>query len=50
VTRYERIERMIPHRVLIFIVIGASKIKAIESSFGDRRKMKRLLRKTDDGG
>jgi len=50
VTRYERIERMIPHRVVIFIVIGASKIKAIESSFDDRRKMKRLLRETDYRG
>ena len=50
VTRYERIERMIPHRVPICIVVGASKIKVIESSFGDRQKMKRLLRKTDDRG
>jgi hypothetical protein len=50
VKRYERIERMIPHRVLTFIVVGASKIKAIESSFGDRRKMKRLLRETDNRG
>ena len=48
VTRYERIERMVPHRVAIFIVFGVSKIKTIEPSFGDRRKMKRLLRKTDD--
>jgi hypothetical protein len=50
VTRYERIERMVPHRVSIFIVADAPKIKAITSSFGDRRKMKRLLRITDDGG
>src|SRR5262249_43545408 len=52
VTRYGRIERMVPHRVLIFIVVGASKIKAIESSFGDRVKMKRLLllRETNDRG
>jgi hypothetical protein len=50
VTRYERIERMVPHRVSIFIVADAPKIKAIESSFGDRRKMKRLLRKTDYRG
>ncbi len=50
VTRYERIERMVPHRVVVFIVVGASKIKAIESSFGDRRKMKRLLRETNDRG
>jgi hypothetical protein len=49
VTRYERIKRMVPHRVVIFIVFGASKIKTIEPSFGDRRKMKRLLRKADDG-
>ena len=49
-TRYGRIERMVPHRVLIFIVVGASKIKAIESSFGDRGKMKRLLRETDYRG
>src|SRR5262249_55431194 len=50
VTRYERIERMVPHRVAMFIVVGASKIKAIESSFGDRPKMKRLLRETNDRG
>jgi len=50
VTRYERIERMVPRRVVVFIVVGASKIKAIESSFGDRRKMKRLLRETNDRG
>jgi hypothetical protein len=50
VTRYERIERMVPHRVVVFIVVGASKIKAITSSFGDRGKIKRLLRKTDDRG
>src|SRR5258708_24100630 len=40
VTRYERIERMVPHRVVVFIVVGASKIKAMDSSFGDRREMK----------
>jgi hypothetical protein len=50
VTRYERIERMVPHRMAIFIVADALKIKAITPSFGDRRKMKRLLRKTDDRG
>ena len=50
VTRYEHIERMVPHRVAIFIVVGALKIKAIESSFGDCRKMKRLLRETNDRG
>jgi hypothetical protein len=50
VTRYERIERMVPHRAAMFIVIGAVKIKAIVSSFGDSRGMKRLLRKTDDRG
>jgi hypothetical protein len=33
----------------IFIVVGVSKIKTIDSNFDDRRKMKRLLRKTDDG-
>jgi len=48
VTRYERIERMVPHRVAIFIVADTPKIKAITSSFGDHRKMKRLLRKTND--
>jgi hypothetical protein len=31
-------------------VIDAPKIKAIESSFGDRPKMKRLLRETNDRG
>src|SRR5262249_16313567 len=50
VTSYDRVERMVPHRVTMFIVVGASKIKAIESSFGDRRKMKRLLRETNDRG
>src|SRR5215470_14900727 len=35
VTRYERIERMVPHRAAMFIVTGAAKIKAIESSFSD---------------
>jgi hypothetical protein len=34
----------------MFIVVGASKIKAITSSFGDRPKMKRLLRETNDRG
>ena len=50
VTRYERIERMVPHRVVVFIVVDASKIKAIESSLDDRTKMKRLLRETNDRG
>jgi hypothetical protein len=50
VTRYERIERMVPHRVTVFIVVKASKIKAKALSFVGRRKMKRLLRKTDDAG
>ena len=50
VTRYERIERMVPHRAAKFVVIGAVKIKAIVSSFGDSRRIKRLLRKTDDRG
>ena len=49
VTGYERIERMVPHRVTILIVVGASKIKTIESSLIIGRKMKRLLRETDDG-
>lgn len=49
-TRYERIERMIPHRGPIIIVVGAPKIKAKESSFGGHRKMKGLLRKTDYRG
>jgi hypothetical protein len=47
VTRYERIKRMVPHRVPSFIIVKASKIKAKALSFGDRRKMKRRLRKTD---
>ena len=50
VTRYGRIERIVPHRAVIFIAVGASKIKAIMSSFDDCRKMKRLLRETDDRG
>jgi hypothetical protein len=50
VTRYERIERMVPHRAEMFIVVDASKIKTIESSFGDRPKMKRLLRESNDRG
>ena len=50
VMRYERIKRMVPHRVVVFIVVGASKIKAIESSLDDRTKMKRLLRETNDRG
>jgi hypothetical protein len=50
VTRYERIERIVPHRVAVFIVVKASKIKAKALSFVDRRKMKRFLRKTDDAG
>jgi hypothetical protein len=41
---------MVPHRVATFIVVVASKIKAIDSSFGDRGKMKRLLRETNDRG
>ena len=49
-TRYGRIERIVPHRVVVFIVVGASKIKAIESSFDDCRKMKRLSREIDDRG
>jgi len=32
----------------MFVVIGAVKIKAIVSSFDDARRIKRLLRKTDD--
>jgi hypothetical protein len=50
VTRYERIERMVPHRAEIFIVISAVKIKAIVLSFVDNRRIKQLLRKTDDRG
>src|SRR5260370_36714561 len=50
VTRYERIERMVPHRAAMFIVVSAVKIKAIVSSFGDSRRIKRLFRKTDDRG
>jgi hypothetical protein len=50
VTRYERIERMVPHRAAVFIVVGALKIKAIASSFGDRPKIKLLLRETNDRG
>jgi len=42
VTRYERIERMVPRRVTILIIIGAVKIKVIVSSFGDSRRIKRL--------
>jgi hypothetical protein len=38
---------MVPHRAAISIVVAASKIKAIEPSFGVRGKMKRLLRETD---
>jgi hypothetical protein len=34
VTRYERIERMVPHSEATFIIIGTAKIKAIMSSFG----------------
>src|SRR5215831_15379497 len=41
---------MVPHRVVVFIVVGASKIKAIESSLDDRTKMKRLLSETNDRG
>jgi len=47
VTRYERSERMVPHRMANFIIIGAVKIKAIELSFGQGRKRKRLLRKIE---
>jgi hypothetical protein len=43
VTRYERIERMVPHRAAIFIIIGAAKIKAIESSFGYSQKNKTII-------
>jgi hypothetical protein len=43
VTRYERIERMVPHRAAMFVVIGAAKIKAIESSFGDSPKNKTII-------
>jgi hypothetical protein len=50
VTRYERIERMVPHRAAILVVIGAVKIKAIVSSFDDARRIRRFLRKTDDRG
>ena len=50
VTRYERIERMVPHRAAMFVVIGAVKIKAIVSSFDDSRRIKRLLRRTDNRG
>ena len=50
VTRYERIERMVPHRAAISIVVAVSKIKTIEPSFGDGPKMKRLLRETNDRG
>jgi len=43
VTRYERIEHMVPHRAATFIAIGAAKIKAIESSFGDNPKNKTII-------
>jgi hypothetical protein len=50
VARYERIKRMVPHRVAVSIVVKASKIKAKSLSFVDRRKVKRLLRKINDAG
>jgi hypothetical protein len=43
VTRYERIERMVPHRAAVFVVIGAVEIKAIVSSFGDSRIIKTII-------